>query len=118
MINECLQILNASEPRSAMSSRTAQAIRFRGRSYFALTITPDAPVAAWLEKLDEWLARSPGFFHRNAVILDLAGLDLEREAYVSLVGELAARGIRILGVEGAREDWAAADLPPLLAVVG
>ncbi len=98
-----------------MSVPSAQAIRFRGRSFFALTISPDAPVASWLERLDDWLLRSPGFFTRNAVILDIAGLELSKDAFHWLNGELGARKIRVLGVEGADPDWGTPDMPPLLS---
>lgn len=98
-----------------MSTRPAQAVRFKGRSFFALTITPEAPLADWLGRLDGWLERSPSFFHRNAVILDVTGLEIGRSDLVQLVGDLAGRAIRILGVEGAPEEWASADLPPFLS---
>ncbi|MDB5570663.1 MAG: minC [Hyphomicrobiales bacterium] len=98
-----------------MSARNAQAVRFRGRSFFALAISPDAPVSAWLERLDGWLERSPGFFTRNAVILDVAGLGLSRHELHDLNAELGARKIRVLGVEGAEPDWAAPDMPPFLS---
>ena len=98
-----------------MSTRPAQAVRFKGRSFFALTITPEAPLADWLGRLDGWLERSPSFFHRNAVILDVTGLEIGKSDLVQLVGDLAGRAIRILGVEGPPEDWASADLPPFLS---
>ena len=43
-----------------MSNRPAQAVRFKGRSFFALTITPEAPLADWLGRLDGWLVFSNG----------------------------------------------------------
>ncbi len=61
-----------------MSVRSAQAIRFKGRSYFSLTISPELPLDGWMERLDGWLERSPGFFSRNSVILDIRDLGLDR----------------------------------------
>ena len=49
--------------------------RFRGRNFLALVLKPETPRVAWLADLDQWLARSPGFFTGKPLILDLAGLD-------------------------------------------
>lgn len=97
-----------------MSVRPTQAIRFKGRSYFSLTISPELPLADWLTRLDGWLERSPGFFSRNSVIVDVRDLALERAAFVELLSGLRGRGIRILGVEGADPAWAGPDLPPFM----
>ncbi len=88
--------------------------RFRGRNFLALVLKPEQPLTAWFAELDEWLARSPGFFTGKPLILDLAGLGFARADIVALIEELRGRAIRILGVEGA--DPAALDdaLPPLL----
>lgn len=97
-----------------MSVRPTQAIRFKGRSYFSLTISPELPLADWMARLDGWLERSPGFFSRNAVILDVRDLALERSGFMGLLEGLRGRGIRVLGVEGADPAWAGADLPPFM----
>ena len=97
-----------------MSVRTTQAIRFKGRSYFSLTLSPELPLDAWMTRLDAWLERSPGFFSRNAVILDMRDLALDRAAFTDLLAGLRERAVRVLGVEGGDPDWAAADLPPFM----
>jgi septum site-determining protein MinC len=97
-----------------MSARPAQAIRFKGRSYFSLTISPELPLDAWMSRLDAWLERSPGFFARNCVILDLRDLGLDQPGFVKLLDGLRSRGVRVLGVEGAEPGWAGADTPPFL----
>ncbi len=98
-----------------MTVTDAPAIRFRGRSYFALTLTPEAPLGAWLGRLDACLLRSPGFFGASPLILDFEGLALSRGEALELVGELTRRGLRILGLEGAAADWDDGGLPPRLA---
>lgn len=98
-----------------MAISEAQAIRFRGRSYFALTLTPEAPLSAWLARLDACLARSPGFFGPSPVILDLEGLELARADALELIESLGRRGLRILGIDGADAQWCGADLPPRVA---
>jgi septum site-determining protein MinC len=77
-------------------------------------LRPETPRAGWLAELDQWLARSPGFFTGKPLILDLAGLGFGRADIGALMAELESRAIRIIGIEGA--DAAALDksLPPLL----
>lgn len=95
--------------------RQRQAMRFRGRSFMAYVLTPEAPVYDWLKELDSWLARSPAFFAGRPVILDLAALQLSSSAVAQLVANLAERSIRILGLEGIDAALVGPDLPPLLA---
>jgi septum site-determining protein MinC len=88
--------------------------RFRGRNFLALVLRPALPVSQWLSELDDWLNRSPGFFSGKPLILDLAGVALERADIVGLIGELRTRTIRIMGIEGAEASLLDDSLPPLL----
>ncbi|MGY2049789.1 septum site-determining protein MinC [Methylobacterium sp. JK268] len=89
-------------------------IRFRGRSFLAVVLAPEAPVEAWLSDLDALMQRSPAFFAGRAVILDVAALKPSREALQALVTDLAARQIPIMGLEGAGSAAFAPGLPPRL----
>jgi septum site-determining protein MinC len=88
--------------------------RFRGRNFLALVLRPALPVSQWLSELDDWLNRSPGFFSGKPLILDLAGVGLERADIVGLIGELKTRTIRIMGIEGVEASAIDDSLPPLL----
>jgi septum site-determining protein MinC len=88
--------------------------RFRGRNFLALVLRPALPVAGWLSELDDWLNRSPGFFTGKPLILDLAGVALERADIAALIGELKTRAIRIMGIEGVEASLLDDTLPPLL----
>jgi septum site-determining protein MinC len=88
--------------------------RFRGRNFLALVLRPALPVSQWLGELDDWLVRSPGFFNGKPLILDLAGVALERDDIAGLIGDLASRSIRIMGIEGVEAAMLDANLPPLL----
>jgi septum site-determining protein MinC len=90
-------------------------IRFRGRSFPALVLEPEAPLAGWIERLDAYLAASPAFFSRKAIVVDVSGLGLARAALVDLLREFSTRRIRLLGVAGVDPAWAGDDLPPILA---
>ncbi|MDB5545054.1 MAG: septum formation inhibitor MinC, partial [Hyphomicrobiales bacterium] len=92
-----------------------RAIRFRGRSFQALALCPEAPLDDWLKDVDAWLERSPGFFGGKPLVLDVTGRDCDASALADLVNAFAARDIRLLGVEGADAALASADLPPFLS---
>ncbi|ACL57832.1 septum site-determining protein MinC [Methylobacterium nodulans] len=96
------------------SSSARPPIRFRGRSFLAVVLAPEAPVEAWLSDLDALVRRSPAFFAGRAVILDVSALAPTREALLALVAELAARAIPIMGLEGAGAAGLGAGLPPPL----
>ncbi len=89
-------------------------IRFRGRSYMAFVLAPEPPVADWLAELDSLIKRSSGFFASRPVVLDLAGVALSTAGIAHLIGELEARGVRIMGLEGVDAALVGPDLPPLL----
>ncbi|TPI32973.1 septum formation inhibitor MinC [Mesorhizobium sp. B3-2-1] len=90
-----------------------KSIRFRARSFVAFTLTPEAPISAWLEGLDHWIGNSPGYFAGRPVVLDLNVLKPEVADIALLVASLGARGIRVYAIEleGASLGL---DLPPLL----
>ena len=90
-------------------------IRLKGRSFLALTLTPELPLADWLTRLDDLAARSAGFFLRRPVVLDVEGLDIDRPELRDLVSELGARNVRVMGIEGARSSLLGSDLPPAMS---
>ncbi|MFE1600009.1 septum site-determining protein MinC [Methylobacterium sp. ID0610] len=90
-------------------------IRFRGRSFLAVVLAPEAPVEDWLSDLDALVRRSPAFFAGRAVILDVSALAPSREMLLALVAELAARDIPIMGLEGAGAAGLGTGLPPPLS---
>jgi septum site-determining protein MinC len=80
----------------------------------ALVLAPERSLERWLAELDQLLTRSPGFFSGRAVLLDVGGLSLAKADLASLIVELHARSIRILGIEGADPDALGLGLPPAL----
>jgi septum site-determining protein MinC len=81
----------------------------------AFVLTPEGTIIEWLAQLDNWLARSPGFFAGRAVVLDLASVKLHKPGMVHLLSCLAERNIRVIGLEGADEALLGPDLPPLMS---
>ncbi|RWC42972.1 MAG: septum formation inhibitor MinC [Mesorhizobium sp.] len=92
----------------------AKSIRFRARSFVAFTLTPEDPLAAWLEGLDHWIGNSPGYFSGRPVVLDLNTLKPDVAAIESLVGVLGHRGIRIYAIELDGHTALEPNLPPVL----
>ncbi|MDX8454583.1 septum site-determining protein MinC [Mesorhizobium sp. VK9D] len=91
-----------------------KSIRFRARSFVAFTLTPEAPIAEWLEGLDHWIANSPGYFNGRPVVLDLNILQPGPEEIEALVGVLWSRSIRVYAIELEGAELGP-ELPPLLA---
>jgi septum site-determining protein MinC len=94
--------------------RPQPGLNFRARSLLAFVLAPEAPLDQWLAELDSWLARSPDFFAAKPVMLDLGGLDVDRERYETFIADLAARHVRIMAVEGAGPACLQVGLPPLV----
>nr|WP_298796046.1 septum site-determining protein MinC [uncultured Acetobacter sp.] len=82
-------------------------IRISGRSFLALTLTPEAPLESWLSALDHQIARSAGFFAGKPIILDLSMLSAETLHLADLMPALKDRGIRVIGIEGGDRTWPA-----------
>lgn len=97
-----------------MSQASSRHIRFRGRSFPALSLEPEAPLAGWIERLDAYLACSPAFFSKKPIVIDVSKLNLDRGMLSEFVQKFSNRGIRILGVTGVDPSWASDDLPPIL----
>ncbi|TPN13000.1 septum formation inhibitor MinC [Mesorhizobium sp. B2-1-3] len=91
-----------------------KSIRFRARSFVAFTLTPEAPIGAWLEGLDHWIGNSPGYFSGRPVVLDLNALKPAADEIVALVASLGTRGIRVYAIELEGASLGP-ELPPLLA---
>ena len=77
-------------------------LRLRGRSFMAVVLMPDPPLADWMAQLDGQLSRSPRFFDGRPVILDVAGIPGVDPA--ALVYALGQRGVRVMGMEGLDPD--------------
>lgn len=82
----------------------------------ALVLVPEAPLADWLAGLDAQMRRSPAYFAGKPVVVDFSGLADAPAQSVGLMQALAARGIRVVGIEGfAPEPALAEKLPPAFA---
>ena len=92
--------------------RAPATLKLRTHSLIAFVLQPVEPLVDWLETLDGWLAKSPNFFANKPIILDLADFDIALKDYRDLLGQLARRHIRVMGVEGANRSLVGPHLPP------
>ena len=84
----------------------------------AFVLSPQPPVAEWLEDFDSFAKRSPGFFAGRPVVVDIAHMPASRPELVHLVTELRRRHITIMGLDGRAPGELGADargLPPILS---
>jgi len=98
----------------AIAARPQEAMRLRARSLMAFVLTPSQPISEWLAQLDKWSENSPNFFAGRPIILDLAGASVAVSEIAPLITHLAARGIRIMALEGTDANQLAPSLPPVL----
>jgi septum site-determining protein MinC len=91
------------------------ALRFRGRSFLALVLAPQAPLEGWLGELGAWSEKSPGFFADRAVLLDLSRLKLGKAELTQLIADLNKRGVRVMAIEGADQGALGLGLPPAVS---
>lgn len=93
--------------------RPSLQVRIRGRSYLALVLTPEAPLDAWFNGLDNLAEKAPGFFRRRPVVVDASRAAENRAELKALMQTFAARGIRVVGLDGVQPSWASPELPPV-----
>lgn len=77
-------------------------IRVRGRSFMALVLEPEFPFGDWFAALDAQLRGSVGFFEGRPVVADLAAVTkaVGPDAVTIVLEGMAARGLKVVGVEG------------------
>ena len=95
------------------AARPQRPIRFRDRSYPAVVLSPEQPIAEWISDFDHWIGSSTGYFVGRLVVLNLAGVTLNAAGIAYLIAELSKRNIRVMGLEGV-EPLQSPGLPPFL----
>jgi septum site-determining protein MinC len=93
-------------------------ISLRGRSFRALVVAPELPLADWFAALDAQIRAAADLFEGRPVVVDLSAVAREdRDTLLIVLDGLEARGLHLAGVEGAPKAllagsrWAGAAMP-------
>nr|WP_216850050.1 MULTISPECIES: septum site-determining protein MinC [unclassified Acidisoma] len=67
----------------------------------AFVLSPEPPLSDWIAELDAQIARSATFFAGRPIVVDLSAVPESDPGLPTLFQEMQARGIRVIGAEGA-----------------
>ncbi|MBO6759248.1 MAG: septum site-determining protein MinC [Roseibium sp.] len=87
-------------------------MKFKGKSFIAIVLTPDPPYEAWFKEIDRIVARSPGFFIDRPIILDVRGQKIAIEDLETVLSAMADRSIRVMGIDGVAGTRLKPGMPP------
>ncbi len=86
----------------AVETLAAPHVTLRGRTFMALVVAPEFPMAEWFSAFDQQMHGAGGFFIDRPIVADL-GATLEEggpDAVFIVLEGLEARQLRLIGVEG------------------
>ncbi|TYC67295.1 septum formation inhibitor MinC [Stappia sp. BW2] len=87
-------------------------MKFKGKSFIAIVLSPEPPFADWFREIDRIIERSPGFFIDRPIILDVRGTKIPIEELEQLLAQLGERSIRVMGIDGVAGTRLKAGMPP------
>lgn len=87
-------------------------MKFKGKSFIAIVLTPEPPYDGWFQEIDRIVARSPGFFIDRPIILDVRGRKIPIEDLEHVLDELKARSVRVMGIDGVAGTRLKEGMPP------
>jgi len=87
-------------------------MKFKGKSFIAIVLSPEPPFSDWLKEIDRVIARSPGFFIDRPIILDVRGSKIPIDELEQLLDELGDRSIRVMGIDGVAGTRLKPGMPP------
>ncbi|WP_346896185.1 septum site-determining protein MinC [uncultured Roseibium sp.] len=90
-------------------------MKFKGKSFIAIVLTPETPADAWFAELDRIISRSPGFFIDRPIILDVRGRKIPIEDLEAILAGLGERSIRVMGIDGIAGTRLKPGMPPSFA---
>ncbi|MEJ8473263.1 septum site-determining protein MinC [Roseibium algae] len=90
-------------------------MKFKGKSFIAIVLTPETPSDVWFAELDRIISRTPGFFIDRPIILDVRGTKMPIEDLEGLLAGLGERSIRVMGIDGVAGTRLKPGMPPSFA---
>jgi septum site-determining protein MinC len=101
-LSEVTRVPFASRAPATAKGAPASQVRFWNRSFMALVMAPEAPMADWFAALDRQLADSADFFRDRPVVVDLTTTAevFDPAAGAIVLEGLEARGLQLVAVLG------------------
>ncbi|WP_299811770.1 septum site-determining protein MinC [uncultured Roseibium sp.] len=87
-------------------------MKFKGKSFIAIVLTPEPPFPDWFKEIDRIIARSPGFFIDRPIILDVRGSKIPIDELEELLAGLTERSVRVMGIDGVAGTRLKPGMPP------
>lgn len=87
-------------------------MKFKGKSFIAIVLTPQMPSEAWFAEIDRIMSRSPGFFIDRPIILDVRGTNIPIDDLEGILEGLGQRSIRVMGIDGIAGTRLKPGMPP------
>ncbi|MBO0345366.1 septum site-determining protein MinC [Roseibium sp. CAU 1637] len=87
-------------------------MKFKGKSFIAIVLTPQIPSDAWFAEIDRIMTRSPGFFIDRPIILDARGTKMPIDDLEGVLEGLSQRSIRVMGIDGIAGTRLKPGMPP------
>lgn len=87
-------------------------MKFKGKSFIAIVLTPEPPFPDWFKEIDRIIARSPGFFIDRPIILDVRGSKIPIDELEDLLAGLGERSVRVMGIDGVAGTRLKPGMPP------
>jgi septum site-determining protein MinC len=97
-----------------VTSDARQPMRFVCRSYMAVVLVPEPPLAEWVAQIGQRIKSAESFLSSAPVVLDLSAVQISKLAIAHLISELEHLGIRVLGLENIDPASTGVELPPVL----
>lgn len=90
-------------------------MRFKGKSFIAIVLTPERPFEAWFAEVDRIISRSPGFFLNRPIILDARGSSMSVDELEHVLAGVKERSIQVMGIEGISSSKLKDGMPPSIS---
>lgn len=87
-------------------------MKFKGKSFIAIVLSPEPPFADWFREVDRIIERSPGFFVDRPIILDVRGSKIPIEDLEEVLEGLGKRSVRVMGIDGVAGTRLKPGMPP------
>lgn len=87
-------------------------MKFKGKSFIAIVLSPEPPYEAWFQEIDRIIARTPGFFIDRPIVLDVRGTKIPIEDLEKLLAGLVERSVRVMGIDGVAGTRLKPGMPP------